>query len=99
MCPQIGPLIVLEFWMLTSFLNQVVYENLKAISYSPKKYLSNGVLHALIEAHLTLSFKEFMIRSQILNLIIAPSFDHNSCKSSLNEQCDGTLSIYDSRNF
>ncbi len=27
------------------------------------------------------------------------SFDHNSCKSSLNEQCEGTLSIYTSRPF
>jgi hypothetical protein len=30
---------------------------------------------------------------------MAPSFDHNSCKSSLNEQCKGILSIYASRPF
>jgi hypothetical protein len=71
--------------MLISFLNQFFYENSKAISYSPQKYLSNGVLHAPIEANLTLSFKELVIRNQIPNLIPAPSFDHNSCKSSLNE--------------
>jgi hypothetical protein len=38
-----------------------------------------------------------MVKSQILNLIITPSFDHNSCKSGLNEQSEGTLSIYASR--
>jgi hypothetical protein len=32
MCPQIGPFVVLELWMLISFLNQVVYENSKEIS-------------------------------------------------------------------
>jgi hypothetical protein len=83
--PQIGPLVVLELWMFIFLRNQFVYENSKAISYSLQKYLSNGLLHALIEVHLTLPFKEFMIRSQISNLTPAPSFDHNSCKSNLNE--------------
>jgi hypothetical protein len=27
------------------------------------------------------------------NLTPTPSFDHNSCKSSLNEQCEGTLNL------
>ncbi len=31
--------------------------------------------------------------------LLAPSFDHNSCNLGLNEQCDGTLSIYTSRPF
>jgi hypothetical protein len=35
---------------------------------------------------LTLAFKGFVVKSQIPNLIPAPSFDHNSCKLSLNEQ-------------
>jgi hypothetical protein len=85
--------------MFKCFLNQVVNENSKAIQYSLQKYLSNGVSHTPIEAYLTFFFKEFMIRNQIPNLIHAPSFDHNSCKSSLNEQCEGTLNIYDSRTF
>jgi len=36
---------------------------------------------------------------QIPNLIPTPSFDHNSCKSCLNEQYNGTLSIYVSKPF
>jgi hypothetical protein len=40
-----------------------------------------------------------MVKSQIFKLIPAPSFDHNSCKSSRNEQCKGILSIYVSRHF
>jgi hypothetical protein len=99
MCPQIGPFVVLKLWMLISFWNQVVYENSKAISCSPQKYLSNGVSHTSIKAYLTFFFKEFVIKNQISNLTPTPSCNHNSCKSSLNEQCEGTLSIYDSRIF
>ncbi len=64
-----------------------------------KKDLSKGVQHALIGPHLTLAFKGFVVGSQIPNLTLAFSFDHNSCKSGLNEQCEGTLSIYFSRPF
>jgi hypothetical protein len=32
-------------------------------------------------------------------LVPYPSFDHNSCTSSLNKQCEGTLSIYTSSPF
>ncbi len=35
-----------------------------------------------------------MVGSQITNLTPGPSFDHNSCISSLNEQCKRTLGIY-----
>jgi hypothetical protein len=48
---------------------------------------------------LTPTFKRFVVRSQISNLTPAPFFDHNSWKSSLNEQYEGTLSIYNSRTF
>jgi hypothetical protein len=41
-----------------------------------------------------LSFKGLVVGSQIPNLTPAPSFDQNSCKSSLNEKCEGNLSIY-----
>jgi hypothetical protein len=36
--------------------------------------------------HLTPAFKGFVVGSQILNLTLTPSFDHNSCKSGLNDQ-------------
>jgi hypothetical protein len=49
--------------------------------------------------HLTFPLKGFVVGSQILNLTPALSFDHNSCKSGLNEQSEGTLHIYVSRPF
>jgi hypothetical protein len=48
--------------------------------------------------HMTMA-QRFVVRSQILNLTLTPSFDHNSWKLGLNEQCERTLSIYASRPF
>jgi hypothetical protein len=47
----------------------------------------------------TPTFKGIMVGNQIPNLTPASSFVRNLCKSSLNEQCEGTLSIYVSRPF
>ncbi len=49
------------------------------ISYNPQKDLSSGVLHAPIRGHLTPALKRFVVRNQIPNLTLSPSFDHNSC--------------------
>jgi hypothetical protein len=81
------------------FLKSSLFDNAKEISYSLQKDLFNSVQRTPIKAHLTPAFKEFVVCSQIFNLTPAPSFDHNSCKSALNEQCEGTLSIYASRPF
>ncbi len=48
------------------------FENLKVISYSHQKDLSNGVKHAPIQLHLTPIFKGFVVGSQIPNLTLAP---------------------------
>jgi hypothetical protein len=74
-------------------------EHRRAITYSLQKYLSNGVLFAPIGDHLTLTLKGFVIGSQIPNLTPDPSFDHNSCISSLNDQGEGTLEIFILRPF
>jgi hypothetical protein len=74
-------------------------DHTKVIFHSPKKNLSNGVWHIPIGDHLTPTLRKFVIRNQILNLIIDPSFDHNSCISYLNEQCEGTLDIYTLKPF
>jgi hypothetical protein len=76
---------VLELWTFVSFSNQIYFENSRVISYSPQKDISNGVYHAPIRAHLTLDFKGFVVKSQILNSTLALSFDHNSCKLNLND--------------
>jgi hypothetical protein len=75
------------------------FDNVKQISYSLQKYLSNDVWHASIKPHLTLAFKEFVVKNQNFNLTHALSFYHYSYKSGLNEQYEGTLSTYTSRPF
>jgi hypothetical protein len=97
--PKIGTLVVSKLWTIIFLSNQVFFENARAISYIPQKDLSNNIYHAPIEPHLTLAFKGFVVGSQIFNLILTPSFDHNSCKLGLNEQFEGILSIYVSKPF
>ncbi len=46
-----------------------------------------------IKLDLILAFKGFVVETQILNWIFTSSFDHNSCKLGLNEQCEGILSM------
>jgi hypothetical protein len=74
------------------FLKLSFFYNVKEISF-------NDVHHTSIGPHLTPAFKEFVAKSQILNLTPAFSFDHNSCKSSINEQYEGNLNICTSRPF
>jgi len=76
------------------FFKSSFLKNMRIISYSPPKNLSNGISHTPISVHVTPTFKEYMVKNQNSNLTHAPSFDHNSCKSGLNEQCKGTLIIY-----
>ncbi len=91
--PKTKTFVIPKLWTFVYFSNQVCCENTKTISYSPQKTISNGLQHAPIRIQLTLVFKGFVVESQIPNLIHVPSFDHNSCKSSLNDQCEVTLSI------
>jgi hypothetical protein len=63
-----------------------------------KKYFQHA-LHAPIGDHLTPILRGFLVRNQIPNLTLGPSFDHNSCILSLNEQCKDTLNMYISRVF
>ncbi len=54
---------------LISFSNQVYFENVRKISYSPQIDIFIDLLHAPIGAHLTLAFKAFVVENQIPNLI------------------------------
>ncbi len=92
--PKIGTLVIPKLWTFISSSNQACLEHMKVIFYSLQKDLCNGVLHALIINHLTPNLRGFVVGSQILNLILNPSFDHNSCIWGLNEQWEGTLGIY-----
>jgi hypothetical protein len=90
--PKLGLLLSQNFGCL--YLSQIksFFENVRKIFYSFQKIFPIG-------AHLAPIFKGFMVESQISNLTLAPSFDHNSCKLGLNEQFKVTLSIYASRNL
>jgi hypothetical protein len=58
---------------------------MEELSYSPQNDLSNNVLHAPIEDHLTPTLRGFAVESQIPNLTPALFFHHNKCISCLNE--------------
>ncbi len=83
--PKIETLIVPKLWTFIFFSNQTCFEHVMAITYSLQKNISNNLLHALIRDHLTPTLKGFVVKNQIPNLTPDPSFDHNSCISSLNE--------------
>ncbi len=90
---------ILKLWTFISFSKQACLECTKEMSYNLQKYISNGVFHTPIKAHLTPSLKGFMVKSQIPSLTHDLSFDHNLCILGVNEQCGGTLSIYTWRIF
>lgn len=70
-----------------------MFEHVKAISYNLQKYIFDYVLQASIKDHFTPTLMGFVIKSQIFNLTLGPSFDHNSYIYNLNEQCKGTLGM------
>jgi len=91
--------IVPKFWLVIYISNQVCLEHVREISYSYQKDISNGVWHTPIKAYLAHTLKGFMVGSEIFNLNLNPSFDYNSCISSLNEQCKGILGSYILKHF
>ncbi len=85
--------------MLISFSNYDILEHVRAIFYNLQKDVFNDLLHPLIGVHFTLLLKGFVVKSQTSNLIPSLFFDHKSCISNLNEQCEGTLGFYTSKNL
>jgi hypothetical protein len=94
-----GTFAIPKFWTLIYFLNQFLKENANTIFYSSQQDCSNDVQHAPIRPHLTLAFKGFVVKNQIIKLTPAFFLYHNFCKSGLNEQCEGILNIYTSIPF
>ncbi len=86
--PKIRTLTVSKFWLLISFSNQVV--------------LRMQGKHLIV---LKRSFQRCITRPNQISfdlcflITFALSFDHNSCKLGINEQCNDTLSIYTSKPF
>jgi hypothetical protein len=73
-----GTLVVLKLWIIIFSSNQTCLEHARAISYNLQKDLSNDALHAPINNLFTLAPREFVVGSQIPNLIPNLSFDPNS---------------------
>ncbi len=92
--PKIGTFAIPELWMFISFSNQVYFENLRAIFYNPQKiYFQWYIAHPNRS-----SFDPYFqgvcgqkSNSQFDSYFL---FYHNSCKLSLNEQWEATLSVY-----
>jgi hypothetical protein len=73
------------------FLKSIYFEHVRAINYSLQQDLFNGVFFSPIGDDLTPDLRGFVVESQIGNLTLDLSFDHNSCISNVNGQCKGTL--------
>jgi hypothetical protein len=97
--PKLGLLLSQKIGHSYFFQIKPFLEHVKATSYNLQKDFSNRVSHTPIRNHLTPALRGFVVGSQILNLTPDLSFDHNSCISSLNEQCKGTFGIYTLRPF
>ncbi len=61
--------------------------------------LSNGVSHSTYTHRVRLDSRLLVVESQIANLTLGLSFDHNLCCRCPNGSCEGILDIYTSRPF
>jgi len=97
--PKIGTFVITKFWTLIYFSNKTYFEHVRELNYKPQKGLSSSVLHVPIGDDLTPTVRGFVVGSQIPNLTPNLYFDHNSCISSSNGQCESTLGIHASKTF
>jgi hypothetical protein len=96
--PKIGTFVVPKLWTFIYFSNQI-FKKSKGNFLEPLKRSFQRCITCPNYTSFDPAFKGFMVESQISNLTLAPSFDHISCKSGLNEQCKLTLTIFISRPF
>jgi hypothetical protein len=68
-------------------------------SCSPRRDLSNGVLHSRIGHRERVDSRLLVVGSQIASLTPGPSFAHNVGCRCPNRQCEGIFDIYVSRPF
>jgi len=68
-------------------------------SFSSHRELSNGMWHVIFSQVNRVDSRLFLVRSQIGNLTSGPSFGHNLCFRSSNEQFEPILNIYVSKAF
>jgi len=68
-------------------------------SYSPCQDISNGMSHSTCTKRHWGDFQLLVVRSQIVNLTLDPSFGHNLCFKCPNGSCEPILDIYIPRDF
>jgi len=98
-CPEIVPVGVPGLWTLVTpdfrvqswwGLNQTC---------SPRRDLSNAVLHSQFGGREEVDSRLLVVRSQTVNLTPGPSFAHNLGDRCPNGQCEAIFDIYASRPF
>ncbi len=66
---------------------------------SSSQELSNGVSHSICTHQDRVDSRLFVVGSQIIILILDPSFGHNLCCKCPNGSCEAIFDIYTSRSF
>jgi hypothetical protein len=91
--PKTRTLTVPKLWTFISFSNQFFLKTIVgAIFITLEISFQRCITHSnWTSVHPC--FKGFVVGSLIPNLTLTPSFDHNSCKSGLNEEFEGILSM------
>jgi len=84
--------------LITLGLDLGLKRGLKQTCSSPQN-LSNGVSHSIRTHWVRVDSWLFVVRSQIVNLTLDPSFDHNLSYRCLNGLCEAIFEIYTSRPF
>jgi hypothetical protein len=94
----LGTLTIPKIWTLISFSNQIYFESAKKCFIALENIFP--MMYNMPQSNFIWPFLLKDLWSRVKCPIwLLPFFDYNSCKSSLNEQCEGTLSVYASRNF
>ncbi len=98
-CPEIVPGGVLGLWELITPDCKVGSRQSLNQSCSPRRALSNDVLHFQIECREEVDSRLLVVGSQTASLTPDPSFAHNLGCRCPNGQCEAIFDIYASRPF
>jgi hypothetical protein len=98
-CPEIVPVRVPRLWEFITPDCKVWSQRGLNQTCSPRRDLSNDVLHSQFEGREEIDSWLLVVGSQIASLTPGPSFAHNLGYKCPNGQCEAILDIYASRPF
>jgi hypothetical protein len=98
-CPEIVPGGVPGLWELITPDCKVWSQRGLNQTCSPRRDLSNDVLHSQFEGREEVDSRLLVVRSQTASLTPGPSFAHNLGYKCPNDQCKAIFDIYASRHF